>query len=200
MKTFEELLAEAADIIEAGNKEKIANLLKDNYKYRQKINSQKELYEDQIKELRTQVPGENVTLVPKDEYDSLKGFKEQVGDFDQIQTRLQAIERLEQENGTLKNKWNLTRAAQQFGYNTDALEPLVQGKTIVFEDDNAFVIDGDSRKELDKFVEEDLAVFVPAIKTGQGSKYPKQGVGESNEGASIKTTVDAFIERNKTKK
>jgi uncharacterized protein (UPF0335 family) len=199
MKTFEELLAEAADIIERGDKDKIATLFKENYQYREKMRSQKEAYEGQIKELREKVPGDNAVSVPKEEYETLTSFKEQVGDFEQIQTRLQAIERLEQENGTLKNKWNLTRAAQQFGYNTDALEPLVQGKNIVFEEDTPFILDGDSKKKLDEYVENDLSVFIPAIKTGQGSKYPRQGVGEDNDGASAGTIVDNFIERQKSK-
>jgi hypothetical protein len=199
MKSFDELLAEAADIIERGDKHKVAQLFKENYQYREKIRSQKEVYEDQLKDLKEKVPANGMVVVKEDEFNQLKGFKEQVGDFDQIQTRLQAIERLEQDNVTLKNKWNLTRAAQQFGYNADALEPLVQGKSIVFEDEAVFIVDGDNKKELDKYVDEDLTVFVPAIKSGQGPKYPAQKLGTDNEGASTKGIVDAFIERNKPK-
>ena len=199
MSDLEKVLEQAKGIVEAGDYDKVAKIMSDNYKYRAKLRSQKELYEEQLSELKSKIPGEGIVTLPKEEYESLVSFKEQVGDFEQIQTRLQAIERLEQENVTLKNKWNLTRAAQQFGYNTEALEPLVQGKSIVFEEDTPFVIDGETKKKLDEYVENDLHVFLPAIKGGQGPRYPRQGVGEDNDGASTKTIVDKFIERQKSK-
>jgi len=197
MKTFEELLADAASIIENGDKNKVASLLKDNFAYREKMRSQKELYENQISELRDKALKDGFVAVKKEELDALTTFKEKVGDFDQIQTRLQAIERLEQENKSLKNKATLNKAAQKLDYNPEALSPLIKDAEIFFEEDVPQIKINGTQKPLEMYVTEDLAVFLPAIKSGSQHRYPPQGVGESNGGNSIEAIVNNFISAHK---
>lgn len=181
----------------------VAQLLKENREYRQKITG----LTTEIEDLKGKVPKEGTVAVPEKEWKTLTGLREEgekVDDFIQrVQRGAEAVAEVE----TLKRDSVLREAAALVGYRFPVLRDRSQGLTVELdkegEAERALVVTEEGKMELSEYAEKHWADYLPALVSEERPAvtrtFPRQPAGQRPPPTSkVKSVEEIRKERLKT--
>lgn len=203
--TREEVDREAAAIVARGNVQNVvAGLLRDNYRYRRRIEG---MQTNQLKP--------DHVAVPKQDADDLAKYRA-LGKVEEVTKAITDGKTLKTQIEERAAADAIKAAATEAGFNGDVLAELAKSKEFKVElrDETVngqtvkrpyarFVKEGSPTMALKEFAEKQLTAYLPSLKTssttpaGQGSasgvEYPEQGAIPSGRAATGSALTDKFL-------